>query len=101
MALTNEQFLLTKLAEECNEVGQRALKQMQFGRDEVQPGQPLSNAERLVGEISDLLATVQFLFEIKAIPAVPRNTEAKRAKIAKYRRLSVELGMVEPEDLTQ
>ena len=29
-----EQFYLLKLAEECSEVAQRALKQMQFGKNE-------------------------------------------------------------------
>ena len=56
-----EQYLLGKLAEECAEVGQRALKTAQFGMDEVQPGQALDNAERLHAELDDLMAIVELL----------------------------------------
>ena len=34
--MTKTQFLLLKLAEECAEVAQRAIKQIQFGKDERQ-----------------------------------------------------------------
>ena len=43
-----EQFYLLKLAEERSEVAQRALKQMQFGKNEIQKDQALTNS-RLVG----------------------------------------------------
>lgn len=56
-----EQYLLGKLAEECAEVGQRALKAAQFGLDEVQPGQALDNAERLHAELDELQAIVELL----------------------------------------
>ena len=48
------QYLLTKLAEEANEVGQIALKTQQFGVDEGMPGQPFTNAERTHQELNDL-----------------------------------------------
>ena len=43
-----EQFYLLKLAEERSEVAQRAQKQMQFGKNEIQKDQALTNS-RLVG----------------------------------------------------
>ena len=49
------QFLSVLVQEECNEVGQRASKLTRFGFDEVQPGQPLNNLQRLEDEIDDLL----------------------------------------------
>jgi NTP pyrophosphatase (non-canonical NTP hydrolase) len=54
-----ERELLIILIEECAEVQQRAAKLLRFGRDEVQPGQPLNNAERLADEIGDLMALVR------------------------------------------
>jgi len=46
--------ILTIVAEEAAEVIQRATKALRFGLDEVQPGQELSNAQRLAEEIGDL-----------------------------------------------
>ena len=48
----------TILMEECAEVQQRASKLLRFGIEEVQPGQPHSNADRLGHEIGDLLEVV-------------------------------------------
>lgn len=53
-----EAEILTILIEECAEVQQRATKLMRFGRDEVQPGQALTNAERLSLEVGDLVAMI-------------------------------------------
>jgi len=50
--------LLTILVEECAEVQQRATKAMRFGIDERQPGQDLTNSERLAAEIGDLLEMI-------------------------------------------
>lgn len=59
--MDREQFLLTKLAEECSEVAQMALKTQQFGMNECKPGQKQTNKERLHGELHDLNAIVQML----------------------------------------
>jgi NTP pyrophosphatase (non-canonical NTP hydrolase) len=53
--------LLTILAEECCEVGQRVSKALRFGLSEVQPGQPLTNTERISEEVGDLIAVVETL----------------------------------------
>lgn len=50
--------LLVILMEECAEITQRASKALRFGLHEVQPGQPLSNIERLDDEVGDLMAVV-------------------------------------------
>ena len=57
------QHYLTKLAEECSEVAQIALKTQQFGPGEVMPGQPLNNFERCHLELDDLWAMVEELNE--------------------------------------
>jgi len=61
--MTREQFLLIKLSEECAEVSQRALKQVQFGASEIQIGQPYTNAHRLRSELMDLCVLTVLLEE--------------------------------------
>lgn len=65
--------LLTILGEECAETFEvmaeralariqiRASKALRFGMDEVQPGQPLTNAQRLAREIGDFQEVVEQL----------------------------------------
>lgn len=87
--MTEEEHLLCCLAEECAEVAQRVSKALRFGLDEIQPGQPLNNAERIVGEFVDLLAVMDELTERQILDAGDMNTrmaahEAKRAKVRRY-----------------
>ena len=49
------------LAEEMMEAGQRAIKALRFGLDQVQPGQELSNTSRVRGEVLDVLAVCSML----------------------------------------
>lgn len=49
-----EREILNIIIEECAEVQHRACKALRFGLSEVQPGQDLTNAERLSDEIGDL-----------------------------------------------
>jgi NTP pyrophosphatase (non-canonical NTP hydrolase) len=110
--LDHAQFLLTKLAEECTEVAQRALKQIQFGAEESQATNVINagramtdemrktNAQRLRGEINDLLAIIDFLTFCGEIPSVSpielvKIKNAKWDKIEKYKEYSRTLGKVE------
>ncbi len=79
-----EREVLTILMEEAAEVQQRASKILRFGRDEVQPGQDLTNKVRLSGEVGDFLALVD---EAKAagLLDVDTITEAVRLKRVKLR----------------
>jgi hypothetical protein len=70
--------LLTVLEEECAEVIEvaalisgaaariqiRASKALRFGLDEIQPGQPLTNAQRIAREIGDFREVVDELIKI-------------------------------------
>jgi hypothetical protein len=58
--LDKRQHRLLKLMEECAEVAHRASKQILFGKQEIQHGQELTNAERLRGEVLDLLLCIRF-----------------------------------------
>lgn len=96
--MDHNQYLLSKLAEECFEAGQRAMKAQQFGFEEVQPGQPFNNLERLADEMHDLIATWTKLCNdvdpgLSRFPTVQKQ-EAREAKMAKFLELSRDLGMV-------
>ena len=54
-----QKHYLLKIMEESMEVGQRASKAIQFGLEEVQPDQPLTNRERLIDELNDLFCVVE------------------------------------------
>lgn len=56
-----EEHLLVCLAEECAEVIQRATKVLRFGMEEIEPGQTLTNRERLQGEVNDLIAVIELV----------------------------------------
>jgi hypothetical protein len=96
------QHLLCKLAEESNEVGQRALKTAYFGLDEVYEGQ--TNREMLIGELQDLLAIVGMLNEEYALGfhLVSNKTHEaileKKAKVNHYADYSESLGLLRKED---
>lgn len=96
--MTRVQLLLGKVAEECNEVAQRALKAQQFGLNEVQEGQTLNNLERLKKEFSDLLVVSRMLeFDIDGdFTGYPSDIVEleKMQRVEDYIKLSQKLGMV-------
>lgn len=100
-----DQYHLCKIAEECTEVAQRALKAQQFGLGEIQPGQPYTNFERLLQEFHDLFTTFDNF--VAMMPSeVPGETVPGRdamnerlAKMNKFLDLSKSLGQV--DDSTQ
>jgi hypothetical protein len=105
--MTIKQWLLLKVAEECTEVAHRALKTIQFGIDEIQPGQPYTNLYRLEAELLDLAVIVSLLnnrpgvlirgwecFNLKLVPL-----DARVKKVEKYLQMSQDLGEVEQGDI--
>ena len=97
------EHLLWVLAEECNEVGQRASKAARFGLAEIQPGQPLNNAERLVDEYADLLGAMELLVEggFIALPsneAMRKKIDAKKAKVDKFLAYSAQCGTLDADE---
>ena len=95
-ALSERQYLLVKLIEECAEVQQRATKALTFGIYETQAQGPslnrsaeanLNNNERLAQEFTDLVAVSEMLNEHIAMPLSVSDTRAKdlkKEKIKKY-----------------
>lgn len=93
--MTRNEHLLAIVAEECDEVSQRALKALRFTVSEVQPGQPLDNAQRLVDELNDLIGAVHKLADAGIIPdnwLSYAKVKAKGEKIERFLELSRSLG---------
>jgi len=97
--MNRDQHLLICLMEECDEVSQRVSKALRFGLGEVQPGQPLTNAERIVEELHDLLSVAAILRAKGLIPefyTTPAQVTAKQDKIEKFMAISIREGTLQP-----
>jgi hypothetical protein len=97
-----DEYLYSKLIEECAEVQQRVCKLLLFGPDERQETAPTNlrgasvppgtNAERLAGEVCDLQIIIHLLgFK----PPTSEEVVAKRLKLEKYLNYAISLGRVE------
>lgn len=95
--MTYEQFLLCKLAEECNEVAQDALKTQQFGFESFHPDTGMTNTEYLTNELNDLLAILEMLEENGSFTFTPcpEAIKAKKEKVLKFLEFSKELKKVD------
>lgn len=91
------EYLLTCLAEEAVEVAQRATKAMRFGCDEVQPGQALTNVQRISQELSELHALAELLEEegVRVLPLSSDAIERKREKVAVFMKYSRDCGTLQ------
>lgn len=92
--MNRSEHLLSCLAEECAEVGQRVSKALRFGLQEKQPGQSMTNAERIVTELLDLRAVIEMLEADNAF-LVPNNLiviAIKKAKVEKFMDYAEECG---------
>lgn len=94
--ITRKECLLTSLIEECCETGQRATKALRFGIEEIQPGQKLTNKERLIYEFNDIFAAMELLQENGCIDRIIDRSyiEEKKIKIEKFIKYSIECGTV-------
>ena len=81
--MTRDEHLLSCLAEECAEVAQRVSKALRFGLEEVQPGQPFTNAERIVYELIDLKAVVGMLEDPKLLAPLGDDSSLVADKVRK------------------
>lgn len=98
--MTNEQYLLGKLAEEASELAQIAIKAQHFGLGETQCGQGddfPTNAKRIEAEFNDVLGVIDLLNEEcgAGIDESDLRISAKKFKTAKWRRYAAELGRVD------
>lgn len=96
--MTEIEYLLICLAEECNEVAQRATKALRFGLNEIQSSEEQNpdkqnNLQRLTNELIDLYTVIEVLKEKGIhIDMVNKNKiELKKNKIEKYYKYSLGL----------
>lgn len=94
--MTLDEHLLTILGEECAEVAARISKALRFGLGEIQPGQPLTNAERIEVELDDLAGVVELLQQRGIMRGVDDRLriEAKKAKVAHFVDYAIACGTV-------
>lgn len=95
--MTRTQYLLARVAEEAAEVAQRALKAQAYGINEVQPEQARDNAERLIQEFNELIAVMQMLRVMGAIPHIydEKAMAAKKEKVEHFMNYARMRGEVE------
>ncbi len=93
--MTDDEHLLQIVAEECAEVAQRVSKALRFGLTEVQPGQPFTNAERIMVEFDDLYAVIVMCQDRGLIPGGDMaRISAKKTKVEKYMEYAKEQGTI-------
>lgn len=96
--MNTTEYLLTKINEEALEVAHRASKALRFGLDEVQPGQVEDNAQRMVNEYIQLVATLIMLEAHIGKTIVPKGSlraamiDAAIAKMNHFMEYSRQLG---------
>lgn len=93
--MNRSEHLLSCLAEECAEVAQRVSKALRFGLAEIQPGQPLTNAQRIEQELTDLIAVAaklndENILDMNGID--PSAIDEKWLKVEKFMVYAVEQG---------
>jgi hypothetical protein len=99
--MTKEQYLLLYLIEEMTECVNRASKAIRFTLQEKEPGQDLTNEERLIGEIVDVMAVAQMMFDktngiMKDVSPekLEKMLKEKSEKIANMTQKSENLGVI-------
>lgn len=70
MEMNQLETTLLVLEEELLEAAHRVSKALCFGLTEIQPGQKLTNAERIREELNDVHAMIELLQEAKALPPI-------------------------------
>lgn len=95
--MNRNEHLLMILAEECAEVAQRVSKALRFGLDEVQPGQDLTNEQRIWNEMNDLAGVSEMLIAARGSGGLCRDAvDAKKAKVERFLVYSAECGTLTP-----
>ena len=102
MAMTRQEHLLLKAAEECCEVAKEIHKALSFGLDDHYPEHPMKNRDRIASEVCDLVAVLEMLEEEKILVLGMDDTwdqsiRDKKAKVEKWLKYSKQVGtLAEP-----
>ena len=99
--MNRQEHLLSIVAEECVEVAQRVSKALRFGIEEVQPGQDLTNRERILYEFADLCGAMELAGDGAKIEDIIVHLrpliDAKKEKVEKFLRYSEQVGTLTSE----
>lgn len=93
--MNRSDHLITILKEECGEVILEGSKCLRFGLDEIYPPIGITNRDRLVKELNDIVAMTQLLVEDGLLPADWMNQDlidGKKKKVEQYLVYSRKLG---------
>lgn len=88
--MTRKEHLLTILAEECDEVAVRVSKAKRFGPEEIQPGQPFTNGDRIYHEFAHVLAAYEMLHEECIVPPWAFTPDKGTRELMNAKRRAVE-----------
>ena len=67
--MTEKEYLLTCLAEECIEVAKEVHKALRFGLDDTNPATKQTNAEAIKNELTDIVAVLEELKRVGVLLA--------------------------------
>lgn len=97
--MTEQDVLILQVGEEAAEITQQVSKYLRFGKDHIWDGQVGTPAERIMGEVLDLLTLVRMCQERRFLPTHSmtelQGIEAKRQRVLAYLELSKQLGRVQ------
>lgn len=83
--------------EECDELSQRCSKALRFGLKEIQPGQKLTNGQRIDDEFKDLVVAMweaSSTGKFKMVDLTNKEAKSRIARINKYLAYSKKLGIL-------
>jgi len=93
------EHILKKITEECSEVIKEISKAELFGMEDCEPGQELSNKEKIQDELADLLGAIELVCEHGILNDREifnrEKVEAKKAKILKWLKYSQDKGITD------
>ena len=94
--MNRKEHLLTITAEECVETAQRISKALRFGMQEGEPGQDMTNAERIMEEYADIAAMFDMLVDEGVIvfdsEGFYKRVQYKKKNVEKYLLYSKQCG---------
>ena len=93
--MTEEQYILTKIMEECGEVIQVCAKAQRFGLDNIRPGSEVTNLDKILDEFQDLRVAMNKLRHYAKFDyPLDDSFDIKSKKFDEYYAMSKNMGFV-------
>jgi hypothetical protein len=97
--INKTEHLMIVLSEECAELSKEVSKALRFGLNDREPGQDLTNREKIINEFNDLFSVMNMLkdygvFEDKELLTISA-IEGKKNKVLKYMEYAESVGKLE------